>query len=544
VNQGQDSAAAPRQPWLPRKRAAACALALIVLLGAGARLWRVGGPSLWMDEATSVYLARLQFATEAERGRLDLAERVALMARHCGKHDLHPPGYQCLLLLALEWLGASEAAARAPSALAGIVSVALLYCLASTLYGRAAGLVAAALGAASAHLVFFSRDARLHSLLACLTLGHACLLVSLVRAPRPSWRKLFAYALVGAACLWTYLPYGMVIAGHWLFWGLYASRSRKNALRFALAQVVMCASVAPWIPVAGRLSGALRQRLAENPEDERPLTPGVVAPALLDMPAGAQLALSGATPALAPSAGAGRLVFAEADVSDSYWLGAWPVWAMGGAAMLVGCLRRGEKGERLWPLLLVPVAAALAMPAPRVHVFEVKHVAFAVPLALAAVAAHAAAPRGLKSFWLAAAAVLLVVNVSGLVRILSPSFEKEPWRAALRLAQEQGRDGDIMLFEPEHALAPYFFYVHKAMPPATARTFADAERRGRAGGRVWLVELENPVSHQSGRVFAWLSHRWQEARPSVVFQGYLGAIRVTLFERPDGAGAKGGAPAK
>jgi 4-amino-4-deoxy-L-arabinose transferase-like glycosyltransferase len=94
-----------------------------------------------------------------------------------------PPLFIYVLAVTFNLLGPTEAAARLPSLLASVASIALAYGLGRRLYGTASGLIAAALMAASPYNILFSATALTDPLLVALALG-SCWAAS---AGRPGW---------------------------------------------------------------------------------------------------------------------------------------------------------------------------------------------------------------------------------------------------------------------------------------------------------------------------------------------------------------------
>src|SRR5918912_3546877 len=164
------------------ERRFALGLGGLTLAALGLRLWRL--PALggfdW-DEAATVYIAARPVPD--------------LLAYLRGAPFEHPPLYY---LLAHAWLGlgSDETTLRLLSALLGALAVPLLGLLGAELAGRRAGLLAAALLAVAPAHVFYSRDARMYSLLALLGV---VALYALVRAERGDGRG--SWALWGAAAL-------------------------------------------------------------------------------------------------------------------------------------------------------------------------------------------------------------------------------------------------------------------------------------------------------------------------------------------------------
>jgi hypothetical protein len=131
------------------------ALAGTLALALALRLHELGRRSLWLDEAISLWLARLPWA--------DLLPTLAT-------HDESPPLYFALLHLWRAW-GENEAALRLLSVLASVSAVALGAALGTALGGRGAGLLAALCLALSPVQVHHGQEARMYALVSALTLG-------------------------------------------------------------------------------------------------------------------------------------------------------------------------------------------------------------------------------------------------------------------------------------------------------------------------------------------------------------------------------------
>ncbi len=121
-------------------------LAAVLLLAALLRFVNLAHASLWLDELYNLRV--LPGATLAHWG---------------APVDQHPPLYYLLLRAWLE-LGRGELWMRFPSALAGLLAVALIWRVGGLLGSRPIGLLAAAFLAFSPLHVWYSREARMYGL--------------------------------------------------------------------------------------------------------------------------------------------------------------------------------------------------------------------------------------------------------------------------------------------------------------------------------------------------------------------------------------------
>jgi Dolichyl-phosphate-mannose-protein mannosyltransferase len=212
--------------WAPH-----LALAL-VLLGAGLRLYRLENKNIWWDEGFTVFMARL--------------DPPALLA--AAGHDTAPPLYYALLHGWMALAGDSEFALRLPSALAGILVIAIVLRLVHTLAGTRAALIAGALVALSRVLVWYSQEVRQYSFATLLAVASLALAYALWRGKRFAW---LAYVAVTLAGLLSQYPFiGVLVtqnlaAAAALIWA--GARRKELALKWLSAQLVIAAGCLPWI---------------------------------------------------------------------------------------------------------------------------------------------------------------------------------------------------------------------------------------------------------------------------------------------------------
>lgn len=137
----------------PHSRHHSLFLMLVLIGGAILRLTRLGYQSEWNDEALSVVIAK---------GSLNQILTNQFQTRH-------PPGYYLLLHFWLTLFGDSDFALRLLSAIAGILSIFVIYLLGKTLFNRKTGLWAATITAIVPYHLFYSQEIRTYSWLFLLT---------------------------------------------------------------------------------------------------------------------------------------------------------------------------------------------------------------------------------------------------------------------------------------------------------------------------------------------------------------------------------------
>lgn len=227
---------------------------LALLLGAGLRFYRLDAQSFWNDEGNSARLVErsLRLIVEGAGG------------------DIHPPGYYLLLHTWWRFVGGTEFALRAFSALCGILTIAVT----ATLAWRAAGPVAAATAAfiVAVHplAVYYAQEARMYALLglvSALTLwAGERFLAAFSRPPDTTVRvarrrqvgAFLLLAFVVTLGLYTHYAYAFVLLGTNLaFAALWLTRHRRARRLLALwiaAHLAAALLFAPWLPYALKIT--------------------------------------------------------------------------------------------------------------------------------------------------------------------------------------------------------------------------------------------------------------------------------------------------
>ena len=220
---------APDQGSIP----VAGALAAILVVAAALRFYGLGDDSLWDNEILSV-----------QRAKAPLSEVPALL-----RAGTHPPLYSQGVLRPVFILGQNEFVQRFPSAVFGVVTVAMTYVLTRRTFGWQAGLAAAALLAVLPLHVYYSREGRMYALLALLvTLWIASLLVARRRNTRWAWA---VYAVLGAGILYTHYYAGLTIAAVLGVTGatyLTTSSDTATRRRWLVSSTVIGLLFLPWLP--------------------------------------------------------------------------------------------------------------------------------------------------------------------------------------------------------------------------------------------------------------------------------------------------------
>ncbi len=224
-------------------------LTAVLLIAAATRIGGIGTQSLWNDEGNSYVQATRTFA--------EISVNAAA--------DIHPPGYYWFLRVWRSLAGDSELALRYPSALAGVLTVALVYGIAARMHptrlwmGDVAGFFAALLTALNTFNITYGQEARMYAALALWGVAGIWALVGFFN--RPSFRRGLILAIINALGLWTHYAYPLVMLAQLfvaLFWlGRIALRWNiatmlRGLWRYGVMNLIGLLLFAPLLPTALR----------------------------------------------------------------------------------------------------------------------------------------------------------------------------------------------------------------------------------------------------------------------------------------------------
>jgi len=168
-------------------------LALILLLAIGLRMYNLSSKSLWLDEGQSYASAALPFG--------EMLDAVS--------EDSHPPLYFAVLNGSLSLFGDTEFGMRLPSVVFSVLAVLLVFPVTRLLRNSETALVAALLTAVSIFQIRYAQEARMYSMLACLSLLSCWLFLRLYRK-QVDRVDMIAYVLATTLLLYSHV-YGMFI---------------------------------------------------------------------------------------------------------------------------------------------------------------------------------------------------------------------------------------------------------------------------------------------------------------------------------------------
>jgi mannosyltransferase len=441
-------AAAPPAAAKPAERRLASwwPLAALIVLAAALRLATLDLQSFWYDEAfTPVHV---------------LHDGLGATLRAVVHHENTPPLWYLLAWADARLFGDGALALRLPSALAGVLTVPVVWATAQQLAGRRAALVAAAIVAVNPLFVWYSQEARAYGLFVLMT---ALAMLCFVRAlDAPSPRNLAAFALAGALALLSHY-FAVFLLVPMALWLLLDGRARRATLLALGALAVVGLALLPLISAQGGHGTqwigrwALSSRLQAIPQyfltgySGGPLGRGVEL--LVALPILAAIALGAwrlfakraAAESAAAGAGAQTGVWPDPPPAQTLRRAVWIALSIAGVGVLA-------------PIALALLGADYL--APRNLVGAMIPLSVLIAVLVAAIDPPRAGSRGLPGAGIALAATIVAAfSILTIDVDLSPRLQRGNWRDVARALGPSPADGARAITTVELGAAPLEYYL-------------------------------------------------------------------------------------
>jgi 4-amino-4-deoxy-L-arabinose transferase-like glycosyltransferase len=471
--------------------------ALLALFALAVRLWQIDSESIWLDEATSLFLARM-----------NVREVIAWTAK-----DIHPPLYY-LMLHFWRVFGESEAALRSLSAVAGALSVAVLYGLGARLFDRRTGFIAALLLALAPMHVWYSQQVRMYAWLGFWALLSSYLLVVALEERKAKYAV--AYILASAACLYThyYTVFVFLAQGLYVLYISWRTGRWRDLLWVAGGMLASVVLFAPWLPTM-----VFQVTSGGGGWVARGGTPGLNA--LLDI-------------LLAFSVGNVRTLYPGWVRLLAYALPAGlSAWAVIRCLRAPACGNRAEERGVAFALIYVtvPVVAAWLISQAK-PLFSDRYLqAFLPGYLLLAARGATALPRALLR-WGAAALTVALLAFGTFQMAATP--QTEDWRGVAAYVSERVQPGDVAVFYPGWNEKPFGYYSTGSLPfyswfkvPLPPDEVAESVQPGIEGHqRAWLIWSVGHYGDPTGMVKAYMD----QDHSLLGTRQFRGPIGVALYE--------------
>lgn len=479
------------------------ALLAILLVALFLRLYQLETKSIWLDEATEISIARNGFVQITGLSLLDRNFPLHYLLLH----------YWMLLF------GDSEFSVRLPSALFGLLSVAMLYKVGALLFGKETGLIGAVIMAISGYQVYYSQEARPYAMMLFLALVSFYFFLRLFEGGK-DYRVLAAYVLSAVLLISSHI-YGLffVVAQALFLLGYYAlealrrrSEQDRNFRAWALAGGALAiASVPVFLYFAYQLTQPavyqkswIKKSLEIQSLDE------------------SFTAYAGAPQSYSPVLLLLLTFFALISV--------------------VALARSKEQRAKLYLLslwLVVPIALPLLLSRLVIPIWFDRYSIGALP-ALYLLAAEGIRTVGsvgaLRAYRQVVPFAALAVIIFFSIGVLQDNYAagKEPWRALVKYVEATAEPGDLV-FIASGAREPYDYYARRedlevkevGLGPDQAEEVGSELR---ASDRVWLV-LRGSTPGIRKRFKARLEEATYEPTYHKLYRNRGGLIDLTLFEK-------------
>ena len=484
----------------PTRKADHWLLVLVILLAFALRVYDLGEREFWFDEVLSANVSGLGWEGAVEHLRSAPFE--------------HPPLYYLSLYPWQLAAGTTEFAFRFYSVFWGTLFVPLLYLLIRRLAGRRVALVAALLAALSPFLVAYSQEARMYSLLSCLSLMALLSFHNALQRPdRPGWWLVYM-ALVAVGMV-THYFFGLLWAAGVAYLLLEGLRTRRLPLWGMGLQILFLLMVVAWFVAAPGFRVTLVEVLAGN--------------AAFDL----AYKLNKVMPTLMLSEVSGGTVPLEAHVLA---IGSWLLVLIG-----VWWSRRGDVlGPRDWRFLMVflvvPLVGSFLIP----YGVLGRHLAYILAPLMAFMALGLLALGRWGRPWLAVGILaLLLSSTYGLATHYTD--EGGDLGQAVAYIDEQAQAGDlILLTQPlQSHLMEYYnagrwpvrFVPTTVAPPTAAQVDEALTPLSRAHQRLWLGPVGPWTADPERLVDRWLTANAFQAEKT----WFPASSSVALYFTDDGA---------
>lgn len=427
---------------------------VVLIAGTALRFYGLGSESFWQDESWTWHIV------SGSIGRL--FDRLI-------HSDAHPPLYY-LILWPVSRFADGEVALRAPSAILGVASLALIFRLGRSVDGPRGGLAAMALLAVAPFHIKYCQEARAYSLFFFLCLVSLNLVVALHGQPRRSlWIGL---AATTALILYTeYLGIFFLLGQA----ALVLFRSRSFVGKALLAGAGAAVLYLPWAPTAYRhlfmVAGGFWQPFA---------TPHRVAEQMKEL-----------------------LAYPYGVSATLGVLCCLPL-----VLLLLAAPRLMQRRDIVpWQIAAVLPVVSMIVAGLFLRIFCARGLIFTLaPLCLLAGIAVTRLP------WPAATATLLVALLAGVpgMRFLHGFEEKEQWREAAAFLLARARPGAVVLAHEGYLDVNLEYYWRNNSDPPPLVTVEDGGRNGPGLSREAAAEKVKNASE------VWLVRRTYADRPEMI----------------------------
>jgi hypothetical protein len=208
---------------------------LILLLGAGLRLYKLGVNSLWTDEA--VFLLY-------RKGGLLESLKYTLLKIIRGELGPGNHGYSIFSIFMSSFFK-DEFMLRLSSVIAGIISIFLIYYLGKELFGRRAGLISAFILAISPFHIYYSQEFRMYTFVSLFTILTVFFLKKFIQNGKCSF--LLGYVIFHTLNIYFHITTILILLAEITFFLFYRKKYLHLLRNWLIAQLIIILFIMPEI---------------------------------------------------------------------------------------------------------------------------------------------------------------------------------------------------------------------------------------------------------------------------------------------------------
>ncbi len=419
------------------------AVTVTSLAGVALRLYIPRG--IWLDEATSIFEARLPYMR---------------MISQLYNHDVHPPLYFSLLWVDIRVFGSDQLGVRALSILFGALIAPVVYIAGRDLFDKRTGLVASVFAVVAPLMVWYSQEARMYSMFMFFALVAVWAQAMAIR--KGNARYWAIWALASAALGWTeYFGLFQVVVQQLIFVGIIVRRRHHPSVRpLAKAWLVSTgAMVALLVPLA---PFCLHQFMVNQSAGK-----GIGAPSQVG--AGASGAISGVN---VYSVLANVLWAAVGYHSNAIMAALGALWPLGILSSLLVLGRRHRPETKLVVACAVgPLALDVALATFKPSLLDVRYISGLAPL-LVLLAARVVTGCAKRRLTVALCCGLVTCGLAvGLFdqQLNGSNPRRYDFQRAIQTVDRTYRPGDLLVYDPPDLAQVVSYYAptdHKEALPS------------------------------------------------------------------------------
>ena len=447
---------------------------LFLLIGAGAalRFSYLSHFSFWYDEVATAIQSR-QPTSEIIFSPL---------------HPVYPPFY-FLLLHVLPISGTGEWLLRFPSALAGTLTIPLMFLLGKQLFDTATGMMGALLLTISPFHIYFSQEARPYAIVMVVVTAALLFFTRWLqsRQSRDAW--IATGLLVIGAYVQSVVALSIVALN--IFMVFHARTFRPLRRSWLKTQAVLALCLMPYVLLSFReylfFWASSHQLGIEKPLPLQDLM-WMVGTILFNFAHGFTFSLRGFGAPLEATD-----VWSRLWVKIPFILIVLPL-IIGGWKQLD---KHGVCSRCLRFLIIVPFVLTFLISL-RINWLMPNHLSVVFPpfcLLMAWGLCRLLHPWN----WIAGGLVCLLSSISLAHYYFDPASPREPWRAVTQYVSNHSQDGDTVLFDAPHVQIPYNYYARRPLPGMSLSQSVPLTPKEE-------TQLRKALEHRYKRVWLVLSH--------------------------------------